>query len=155
MLRNLWIYSYFLPSWTLVSMCWRHSPNLLFLYGLLVPLARLAPFWTDFSSTQFKFIWDTWGIRSKDVDDELCLGDIASLESNTPSNRANLLKKQSIVVRGNISHIHKVKQNNVLISPSICFSISAIIDGPTINGLLLVVEAFTVFFDHFFLILFL
>jgi hypothetical protein len=36
-----------------------------------------------------------------------------------------------------------------------CFSDSAVIDGPTNNGLLLVVEAFAVFFDHFFLILFL
>jgi hypothetical protein len=34
-----------------------------------------------------------------------------------------------------------------------CFSASGVIDGPTINELLLVVEAFTVFFDHFFLIL--
>jgi hypothetical protein len=36
-----------------------------------------------------------------------------------------------------------------------CFSASAVIDGPTVNGLLLVVEAFAVVFDHFFLILFL
>jgi hypothetical protein len=36
-----------------------------------------------------------------------------------------------------------------------CFSASAVIDGPVINGLILVVEAFTVFFDHFLLILFL
>jgi hypothetical protein len=36
-----------------------------------------------------------------------------------------------------------------------CFSASAFIDGPIVNGLLLIVEAFTVFFDHFFLILFL
>jgi hypothetical protein len=36
-----------------------------------------------------------------------------------------------------------------------CFFTSAVIDGPIVNGLLLVVEAFTVFFDHFFLILFL
>jgi hypothetical protein len=35
------------------------------------------------------------------------------------------------------------------------FSASAVTYGPTVNGLLLVVEAFTVFFDHFFLILFL
>jgi hypothetical protein len=35
------------------------------------------------------------------------------------------------------------------------FSASTGIDGPTINGLVLVVEAFTVLFDHFFLILFL
>jgi hypothetical protein len=34
-----------------------------------------------------------------------------------------------------------------------CFSASAGIDGPTINGLLLIVEAFIVLFDHFFLIL--
>jgi hypothetical protein len=36
-----------------------------------------------------------------------------------------------------------------------CFSASSIIDGPNVNGLLLIVEAFTIFFDHFFLILFL
>jgi hypothetical protein len=36
-----------------------------------------------------------------------------------------------------------------------CFSASAVIDDLTVNGLLLVVEVFTVFFDHFFLILFL
>jgi hypothetical protein len=36
-----------------------------------------------------------------------------------------------------------------------CFSASAVIDGPIVNGLLLVVEAFAVVFDHFFLILFL
>jgi hypothetical protein len=36
-----------------------------------------------------------------------------------------------------------------------CFSASAVIDGPTVNGLLLVVEVFAMFFDHFFLILFL
>jgi hypothetical protein len=36
-----------------------------------------------------------------------------------------------------------------------CFSASTVIDGPTVNGLLLVVEAFAVVFDHFFLILFL
>jgi hypothetical protein len=89
------------------------------------------------------------------VDDELRLGDIASLESSTPSNRANLQKKQSIVVRGIVSRIHKVKQNNALISPSMCFSASTIIDGPTVTGLLLVVDVFTVFFDHFFLIVFL
>jgi hypothetical protein len=35
-----------------------------------------------------------------------------------------------------------------------CFSTSAVIDGPTVNGLLLIVEVFAVFFDHFFLILF-
>jgi hypothetical protein len=89
------------------------------------------------------------------VDDELCLSSIASLESSTPSNRVNLQKKQSTVVRGDISHIHKVKQNNTSISPSMCFSTSAVIDGLTVNGLLLVVEAFTIFFYHFFLILFL
>jgi hypothetical protein len=31
-----------------------------------------------------------------------------------------------------------------------CFSASAGIDGPAINGLILPVEAFTVHFDHFF-----
>jgi hypothetical protein len=36
-----------------------------------------------------------------------------------------------------------------------CFSASVLIDSSTINGLLLVVEAFIIFFDHFFLILFL
>jgi hypothetical protein len=36
-----------------------------------------------------------------------------------------------------------------------CFSASAGIDGLAINGLLLAIEAFVVFFDHFFLILFL
>jgi hypothetical protein len=36
-----------------------------------------------------------------------------------------------------------------------CFSTSAGIDSPAINGLLLVVEAYAVFSDHFFLILFL
>jgi hypothetical protein len=36
-----------------------------------------------------------------------------------------------------------------------CFYASAIIDGLAINGLLLVVEAFVMFFDYFFLILFL
>jgi hypothetical protein len=34
------------------------------------------------------------------------------------------------------------------------FSASAVIDGPTVNGLLLIVEVCVVFFDHFFLILF-
>jgi hypothetical protein len=89
------------------------------------------------------------------VDDELCIGGIASLESSTPSNRANLIKKQSTVVRGTVSCIHKVKENIASISPSMCFFASAVIDGPVINGLILVVEAFTVFFDHFLLILFL
>jgi hypothetical protein len=36
-----------------------------------------------------------------------------------------------------------------------CFSASAVIDGSVINGLLLIVEVFAVFFDHFLLILFL
>jgi hypothetical protein len=36
-----------------------------------------------------------------------------------------------------------------------CFSSSVGIDGLAVNGLLLVIEAFVVFFDHFFLILFL
>jgi hypothetical protein len=89
------------------------------------------------------------------MDDELRLGGITSLESSTPSNRANIKKIQSTVVRGTVSHIHNVKQNNASISPSMCFSTSAVIDGPTINGLLLVVEAFIVLFYHFFLILFL
>jgi hypothetical protein len=89
------------------------------------------------------------------VNDELRLGGIASLESNTQLNRANLQKKQSTVVRGTISRIHKVKENNVSISPSMCFSTFVVIDGSVINGLLLVVEAFAMFFVHFFLILFL
>jgi hypothetical protein len=89
------------------------------------------------------------------VDDELCLGCIASLESSTPSNRENHPKKQSIVVRGTVSHINKVKENNASISPSMCLSTSTVIDDPIVNGLLLVVEVFAVFFDHFFLILFL
>jgi hypothetical protein len=89
------------------------------------------------------------------MDDELSLDDIVSLESNTPSNRANLLKKQSTVVRSIVSRIHKVKQNNASISLSMCFFASIGIDCLVVNGLLLVVEAFTVFFDHLFLILFL
>jgi hypothetical protein len=89
------------------------------------------------------------------VDDELRLDGIASLETSNPSNKANLRKKQSTIVRGTVSHIHKIEQNNVSISPFMCFSTSAIIDGPVVNGLLLVVEAFAVFFNHFFLILFL
>jgi hypothetical protein len=89
------------------------------------------------------------------VDDDLLLGGIASLKSITPSNRANLQKKQSTIVRGIVSHIHKVKQNNASISPCMCFSTSAGIDGPSINELVLIVEAFAVLFDHFFLILFL
>jgi hypothetical protein len=64
-------------------------------------------------------------------------------------------KRQSIVVRGTVSHIDKVKENNASISPSTCFSASAIIDDPTVNGLIIVVEAFAVFFHHFILILFL
>jgi hypothetical protein len=36
-----------------------------------------------------------------------------------------------------------------------CFFTSVGIDGPTVNGLVLPVEAFIVSFDHFFLILFL
>jgi hypothetical protein len=64
-------------------------------------------------------------------------------------------KQQSTVVGGIVSHINKVKQNNASISPSMYFSASAAIGDPTINGLLLVVEVFTVFFDHFLLILFL
>jgi hypothetical protein len=89
------------------------------------------------------------------MDDELCLNGIASLESSTPSNRANLQKKQSTVVRGIVSRIHKDKENNASISPSMCFFASAVIDGPTVNGFLLIVDVFTIFFDHFFLILFL
>jgi hypothetical protein len=88
------------------------------------------------------------------VDDELRLSGIASLESSTPSNKANLQKKKSIVVRATVSRIHKVKENIASISPSMCFSISAFIDGLVINGLILIVEALTVFFDHFFLLLF-
>jgi hypothetical protein len=53
------------------------------------------------------------------VDDDLHLGGIASLESNTPSNRANLQKKAV---------------NN-----------SKVLGDPTINGLLLVVEVFAIF----------
>jgi hypothetical protein len=66
-----------------------------------------------------------------------------------------IFKKKSIIVRGTVFHIHKVKQNNASILPSMCFSTSAGIDGPVVNGLLLIVEAFTVLFDHFFLVLFL
>jgi hypothetical protein len=89
------------------------------------------------------------------VDDELHLSGIASLESSTPSNRVNLQKKQSTVVRGTISRIHKVKENNASISPSMCFSAFTVIDGLAVNGILLIVEVFAVIFDHFFLILFL
>jgi hypothetical protein len=89
------------------------------------------------------------------VDDELRLSGIASLESSTPSNRANLPKNQSMVVSGTVYCINKVKENNASIPPSMCFFASTIIDDPVVNGLLLVVEVFTVFFDHFFLILFL
>jgi hypothetical protein len=89
------------------------------------------------------------------MDDELHLDGIASLESSTPLNRVNLQKKQSTVVRGTVSRIYKVKENNASISPSMCFSTSAVIHGPTVNGLLLVVEVLIVFFDHFFLIHFL
>jgi hypothetical protein len=80
------------------------------------------------------------------VDDELRLSGIASLESSTQSNRENLQKNQSKIVRGTISHIHKVKEKNALISPSMCFSATTV--------LLLIVEAFIMFFDNFFLILF-
>jgi hypothetical protein len=89
------------------------------------------------------------------VDTELRLDIIASLESITPSNRANLQKKHSTVVRGIVSRIHKVKENNASISPSMCFFASTVIDGPTVNGVLVVVEAFTMFFHNLFLILFL
>jgi hypothetical protein len=64
-------------------------------------------------------------------------------------------KKQSTVVRGTVSRIYKVKENNASISPSMRFSASVVIDGSTVNGLLLIVEAFVVFFYHFVLILFL
>jgi hypothetical protein len=80
------------------------------------------------------------------MDGELRLDGIASLESSTTSNRANLEKRQLTVVRGIISQIHKVKENKASISPSMCFSASAVIDDPTINGLLLLVEASTMFF---------
>jgi hypothetical protein len=83
------------------------------------------------------------------MDNELCLGGIASLESSIPLNRANLQKRQSTVVRGTIPRIHKVKENNASILPSMCFFASAVIDGPTVIGLLLKVEAFTMFFHHF------
>jgi hypothetical protein len=89
------------------------------------------------------------------MDDELCLSGIPSLESSTPSNSASLQKKQPTVVRGTISHTHKLKENNASISPSMCFFTSAFIDGLTVNGLLLVVEAFAMFFYLFYLILFL
>jgi hypothetical protein len=89
------------------------------------------------------------------VDDELRLGGIASLESSTTLNIVNLQKRQLTVVRGTVSRIYKVKENNVSISPSMCFFASAVIDGPTVNGILLIVESFTVFFHHFFLIFFL
>jgi hypothetical protein len=36
-----------------------------------------------------------------------------------------------------------------------CFSASAVIDGPAVNELLLIVEVLALFFDQFFLILFL
>jgi hypothetical protein len=64
-------------------------------------------------------------------------------------------KKQSTIVRGIVYRIHKVKENNASISPSMCFSASAIIDDLAINGQLVVVEAFAIFFYHFFLIFFL
>jgi hypothetical protein len=86
------------------------------------------------------------------VDNELCLGGIASLESNTSIEQSKPSKKQTTVVSGIVSRIHKVKQNNASISSSMCFSASTVIDGLAINGLLLIVEAFAVFFDHFFLI---
>jgi hypothetical protein len=89
------------------------------------------------------------------MDDELDLSGIASLESSTPSNRANLEKRQSIVVRGIVSRIHKVKENNASISLSMSFSASIVIDSPAVNELLLVVEGFAMFFHYFFLILFL
>jgi hypothetical protein len=82
------------------------------------------------------------------VNIELHLDIIASLESITPSNRANLQKKHSTVVRGIVSQIHKVKENNASISPSMCFFASTVIDGPTVNGVLVVVEAFTMFFSQ-------
>jgi hypothetical protein len=75
--------------------------------------------------------------------------------SPAPHRTKQTLKKESTVVRGTVSRIHKVKQNNALISPSMCFYASAVIDGPIVNGLLLIVEDFVVFFNHFFLILFL
>jgi hypothetical protein len=67
---------------------------------------------------------------------------MAFLESSTPSNRTNLQKKA----------INSSKRYHISHSQSFT---SAIIDGPAVNGLLLVVEVFTVFFHHFFLILFL
>jgi hypothetical protein len=65
--------------------------------------------------------------------------------SLAPHRIEQALKKQSTVVRGIISRIHKVKENIALISPSICFFASAGIDDVAINGLLLVVEVFTIF----------
>jgi hypothetical protein len=64
-------------------------------------------------------------------------------------------KPSKKIVRGTVSHINKVKENYASISPSMCFSASAVIDNPTVTGLLLVVEVIAVFFYHFFLILFL
>jgi hypothetical protein len=87
------------------------------------------------------------------VDDGLLLNGIASLESSTHRTEQTFKKMQSTVVRGVVSRIHKVEQNNASISPSMCFSASASIDSPIVNGLLLIVETFTVLFDHFFLIL--
>jgi hypothetical protein len=84
------------------------------------------------------------------MNDELPLSVIASLESSTHQTKQTL--KKSTTVRDTVSHIHKVKQNNVSISSSMCFSASAVIDGPAINGLFLVVKAFAIFFYHLFLI---
>ncbi len=83
----------------------------------------------------------------KDYEEEPLEG-IASLKSTAPLNMANLKKRQSTIVRGTISRIHKVKENNASILPSMCFSASVVIDGPTVNGLLLIVEAFTMFLTN-------
>jgi hypothetical protein len=89
------------------------------------------------------------------VDDELHLSGIASLELAPHQIEQTFKKKQLTVVRGVVSRIHKVKQRNASISTSMCFPASAGIDSLAVDGLLLVVEASTILFDHFFLILFL
>jgi hypothetical protein len=65
--------------------------------------------------------------------------------SPSPHLTDQTFKKQSIVVSGIISHIHKFKENNASISPSMCFFASDVIDGLTINELVLIVEDFARF----------
>jgi hypothetical protein len=65
--------------------------------------------------------------------------------SLVPHRIEQTIKKQSRVVRGTVSRIHRVKENNASISPSMGFSTSTIIDDTIVNGLLLVVEAFAIF----------